>query len=255
MTLPVTGPLRQTYRDTIVTMLDDILASQPAAFDAARDAVARALRDDRLIHVAGSGHSHMVAEEVFYRAGGLAAAQAVLVPDLMLHLGAERSTTLERETGHAARALAAHPVTPGDVMFVVSNSGRNAYPVELAMLAREAGAVTIAVTSLAHAREVTSRHPSGKRLFELTDIVIDTCGSYGDAALYVGQGAARMGPTSTVAGVFVLNAVLAEAVCVLSGEGRKVDIYTSANAEVASATVLSDTATIAARWRARIRGL
>lgn len=258
MTADAKGPLRQTYRDRIVSMLDDILGSQPSGLDAARDAVADALRHDKLIHVAGSGHSHLIAEEVFYRAGGLAAAQAILVPDLMLHLGAERSTRMERETGHAARALEQHPVTSGDVVFVVSNSGRNAYPIELALLAKAAGATTIAITSLAHARQVTSRHASGERLFEVTDLVIDTCGAYGDAALDVGQGAAHMGPTSTLAGVFVLNAVLAEAVGQLSSEGRHVDIYASANVdpgEQGTAKPPPDTAAIAARWRARIPGL
>ena len=242
--------LRYEYRDRIVAITDGILADQSAALDAARDAVAAALRADRLVHVAGSGHSHLIALEVFYRAGGIAAAQAILDEDLMLHKGAERSTLLERESGHAARVLERFKISPGDVVFIASNSGRNAYPIELAMLAKDAGAVTIALTSLTHARGVTSRHVSGKRLFELTDIVLDNGGATGDGSLEIPGLTARMGPTSTMIGVWLVNTVLAEAVAVLTTEGVAVDVYQSANTEqgVGSAEII-------ARWRERISGL
>lgn len=242
--------LRHDYRDRIVGIMDRILAGQGEALDAARDAVAGALRADKLVHVAGSGHSHLVALEVFYRAGGIAAAQAILDEELMLHKGAERSTLLERESGHAARALDRFKVNPGDVVFIVSNSGRNAYPVELAMLAKQAGAVTIALTSLAHAKGVASRHASGKRLFELTDIVLDNGGAVGDGSLDIPGMAARMGPTSTMIGVWLLNTVLAEAVMMLTAEGIAVDVYQSANTDQGAGA-----AEIIARWRGRISGL
>jgi uncharacterized phosphosugar-binding protein len=242
--------LRYQYRDTVTGILDRIIADQSAALDAARDAVAGALRADKLVQVAGSGHSHLLAEEVFYRAGGIAAAQAILDEDLMLHKGAERSTQLERESGQAARVLANYTISPGDVVFVASNSGRNAFPIEMALLAKQAGAVTIAITSLTHARAVTSRHPSGKRLFELTDIVLDNGGAYGDGSLQIAGLPARMGPTSTMIGVWLLNTIIAEAVEVLTAEGVKVDVFQSANAD-------GDTGAAAmfARWRGRIHGL
>ncbi|MCX7299462.1 MAG: SIS domain-containing protein [Rhodobacterales bacterium] len=242
--------LRQTYRNNIVTIIDGIIANQSAALDAARDAVADALRNDGLIHVAGSGHSHLLAEEVFYRAGGIAAAQAILDEDLMLHRGAERSTLIEREPGQAARVLSHYTVTPGDVVIIASNSGRNAYPIELALLAKEAGATTIALTSLTHAQHITSRHPSGKRLFELTDVVLDNGGAYGDGSLAIPGLAAKMGPTSTIIGVYLLNTVMAEAVALLAAEGIAVDIYQSANTDQGDSA-----AAIMARWRPRIPAL
>ena len=245
MTIP-----RQRYRDQVATILDRVLSEQPEAFDAARDAVATALAGDHLVYVAGSGHSHLVAEEAFYRAGGIAAAQAILDPDLMLHLGAERSTLLEREEGRAARALADYPVETGDVVFIASNSGRNAYPIEMALACKARGATTIAITSLRHARAITSRHQSGKLLYEVTDLVLDNGGEYGDAALSVG-GDIRMGPTSTIAGVFILNAILAEAVEQLSRRGVTVDVYQSANMQGAEAAAEE----MIRRWQSRIRGL
>ncbi|EAR51049.1 hypothetical protein OG2516_04104 [Oceanicola granulosus HTCC2516] len=247
----MTAPLRQTYRDRIVAIIDGLLAQEEAAMDAARDAIALALTRGGIIHVAGSGHSHMLAEEVFYRAGGIAAAQAILDDDLMLHRGAERSTRLERETGQAARVLARYRIAPGDVMVVASNSGRNAYPVELAQIAKASGATVIAVTSLAHARLVESRHPSGKRLFEVADIVLDNGGAYGDGALEVPGVAERMGPTSSVVGIWLLNALIAEAAAQATAAGAAIDIYLSANAEA------TDDAAhlIIERWRDRIVGL
>ncbi len=246
-----TTGLRRRYRDQIVGILDDLLDTQADALDAARDAVVAALASDRLIYVAGSGHSHLLAEEAFYRAGGIAAAQAILDPDLMLHLGASRSTLIEREPGRAETVLANYPIGPGDVVFVASNSGRNAYPIELALGAKARGATTIALTSLTHATSTTSRHDSGKRLFEVTDIVIDNGGAYGDAGLPVGDGAVSMGPTSTIIGAFVLNAIFAEAVDRLAAMGIKADVYQSANKQGAEA----EAEAIIDRWQGRIRGL
>jgi uncharacterized phosphosugar-binding protein len=243
--------LRRQYRDRIFDIFDRVLAEQAAGLDAAVAAVARALAADRLVYVAGSGHSHLLAEEVFYRAGGIAAAQAILDPDLMLHLGAERSTLLEREEGRAAKVLAGYPVVPGDVVFIASNSGRNAYPIEMALAAQERGATTIALTSLSHARSTTSRHRSGKLLYEVTDIVIDNGGEYGDAVLPIAGRELRMGPTSTIAGVFILNAILAEAVDELTRRGIAVDVYQSANMQGAEAAAKA----LIERWRPRIRGL
>jgi uncharacterized phosphosugar-binding protein len=243
--------LRHHYRDRIVDILDRILDEQAAAIDAVRDVVADALAGDHLVYVAGSGHSHLLAEEVFYRAGGIAAAQAILDPDLMLHTGAHRSTLLEREEGRAARVLVQYPITDGDVVIVCSNSGRNAYPIELALAAKAHGATTVALTSLRHARSTTSRHYSGKRLFEVTDYVLDNAGEYGDASLPVGDGNVQMGPTSTIAGVFILNAILAEAVAMLHERGVAVDVYQSANVQGGEAAAEA----MLRRWQPRIRGL
>lgn len=247
----MSAPLRHRYRDQLVAILDRILSEQSEALDAAGDAVAAALASDHLVFVAGSGHSHLIAEEVFYRAGGIAAAQAILDPDLMLHTGAYRSTLIEREEGRADKVLADYDVGPGDVVFIASNSGRNAYPIEMALACKARGATTIALTSLRHATATTSRHHTGKLLYQLADIVLDNGGEYGDAALAVGEDGIRMGPTSTMAGVFVLNTVLAEAVDRLLRRGVAVDVYQSANMQGAEASAEE----MIRRWQTRIRGL
>lgn len=242
--------LRQTYRDQIVGIMDHLLATERPAMDAARDLIARALRDDRLIHVAGSGHSHLLALEVFYRAGGIAAVQPLLDEELMLHRGAERSTRLERDPGRAAVVLDRMPVGPGDVLVVASNSGRNAFPVEMALQARAVGASVVALTSRQHTEGVASRHSSGKRLFELADVVLDNGGVPGDAGLRLPDHPARMGPTSTIVGAWLLNSLIAEAVADLAAEGLLVDVWQSANAAEGD-----NSAALIDKWKARIHGL
>jgi uncharacterized phosphosugar-binding protein len=242
---------RNRYRNLIVATLDRILQESGTAIDQTVAVVAKALAANHIISFAGSGHSHLIALEAFYRAGGIAQAQAILEPDLMLHLGAQRSTQAEREPGRAADVLARYDITPGDVLFVASNSGRNAYPVELALEGRRLGATVIAITSLAHAKATRSRHPSGKRLYELADIVLDNAGIYGDAALEIAGHEVSMGPTSTIAGVFLVNAILAEAVETLAAKGIAVDVYESANRQGGEAA----TEDLIRRWQPRIKGL
>lgn len=242
--------LRSTYRDQIVLLMDRLMAEEASELDAARDAIAGALREDKLIHVAGSGHSHLLALEVFYRAGGIAAVQPLLDEDLMLHKGAERSTYLERDPAKASKVIHAASVKPGDVVIVASNSGRNGYPVELAKLAKDAGAVVIALTSRQHTETVESRHPSGKRLFEMADIVLDNGGVPGDAGLAIEGHTAAMGPTSSIIGMWLLNSLLAEAVALLASEGVQIDVWKSANASGSS-----DNTDVLGVWRKRVTGL
>lgn len=243
--------LRVRYRDQLVGIIDDVIRTQSASLDAARDALAETLGNNHLLYVAGSGHSHLLAEEVFYRAGGIAQAQAILDPDLMLHMGAERSTLLEREEGRAERVLSDYPVGEGDIVVIASNSGRNAYPIEMALACKARGATTIALTSLRHAKQTTSRHHSGKLLYQITDLVLDNGGQYGDASLPISGRGVRMGPTSTLVGVFILNTLLAEAVNALARRGVEVDVYQSANMQGAE----HDAEALIAKWRPRIRGL
>ena len=100
-------------------------------------------------------------------------------------------------------------------------------------------------------QSTSSRHRSGKRLFEITDHVLDNAGEYGDAGLDVGRGDLKMGPTSTIAGVFILNALIAEAVETLAARGIEVDVYQSANKQGGEDT----SEAIVARWKSRIRHL
>lgn len=219
------------YLDKAITLLQDIRETQLASIKEAGRLCSVALRNSGLIHVFGTGHSHMLAEEVFVRAGGLIPVNAILVGDLMLHEGGLRSGPLEKVPGLAEVILDREPVRPGDVMIVASNSGLNAVPVEMAELADRRGLRVIAITSLEQSQSASSRAPSGKRLFEVADVVIDTRSPAGDAALPV-PGAAegmRMAATSTVSGAAIMQAVMAETVARLAAEGVEALLLVSSN--------------------------
>jgi uncharacterized phosphosugar-binding protein len=199
--------------------------------DAAR-VVADALATEHKLHVFGTGHSHMLAEELYYRAGGLVRVYPILFDGLMLHSSAELSTVLERLPGLAGAILTEHPIGAGDVLIVASNSGGNATTTEMAIQARASGATVIAVTSVRHATSSAARATGNPRLHELADVVIDNGGQVGDAAVQIAGFDKRVAPTSTVIGAAILNAVVAEAIELLVEDGHAPEVYTSINTAV-----------------------
>lgn len=219
----------ELYFDAIQSQLQQARSTQTAPLLQAAEWLAEALCSDRWLYVFGTGHSHMIAEEVFYRAGGLARAAPVLDHRLMLHHEAIQATYVERESGLASRILASYPVAPGDVLVVASNSGRNAVPVEMALRAKELGLRTIAITNMEQSRAWPSRHDSGKRLFEVCDLVLDNCGVSGDACLELPGLPGKIGPTSSITGLFLINALVVEAIRLALNKGSKLEIYISSN--------------------------
>ena len=192
--------------------------------------IADALADGRQFWAFGTGHSHVIAEELYGRAGGLADVKAVLEPALMLHEGLLKSSLLERLGGLASVLLQTNDIRPGDVVLIASNSGRNAVPVEFAEGARKAGAKVIALTSLAHSTAVSSRAPGGQRLFEVADVVIDNCGVPGDALIEVAGSPERTGSTSTLVGALLVQALTVEVVTLLTERGLTPNVLRSLNA-------------------------
>jgi len=219
------------YLDIVSEMMNRLRDDQWPHIRAAAELVAGALANGRDFHAFGSGHSHMLAEEVFYRAGGLVRVRPILSDKLMLHVDAAESTVLERQPGMADELLTSHPMQRGDVLLVASNSGSNAVASRLAQLARELGVGVIAITSLRHATSAEARPNDLPRLHELADVAIDNGGVVGDAAVDI-EGFDRMvGPTSTVIGAAIVNAMVAEAVELMVRRGTPPDVYKSSNVE------------------------
>lgn len=231
-------------------LLSRIETEQMPSIRAAGELVAAAIGQGGILHTFGSGHSHMIAEEAFFRAGGLAPVNAILDERLVFFKGAAESTHAERESGYAEVVLAREEIQPDDVAIIISNSGRNAVPIEMAMGMRARGLKVIAITNLRQSARSTSRHSSGKRLFELADVVIDNCVREGDAALDVPGSSLRIGPMSTVAGAAIINAVVIEAVAHLQKQGLPIPVFSSANVETASDGAMDS---LLARWQSRIR--
>ncbi|MBM3824031.1 MAG: SIS domain-containing protein [Verrucomicrobia bacterium] len=217
------------FYHAVLAQLEKVRQTQAASLQTTAEWLAQALVADRWLYVFGTGHSHMLAEEVFYRAGGLARAAPILDHRLMLHHEAIQATYVERETGLADRILASYPVAPGDILIVASNSGRNAVPIEMALRGKELGLRTIAVTNMEQSQAWPSRHTSGKRLFEVCDLVLDNCGVSGDACLDFPGLPGRVGPMSSLTGLFLINAMVVEAIRLALLKGTCPEIYISSN--------------------------
>ncbi|CAG7621430.1 sugar isomerase domain-containing protein [Leucobacter soli] len=217
------------YLDRVEEILDDVRRTQWPRIRQAAALVAEAIAGGHEVHAFGTGHSHMLAEELFYRAGGLVRVRPLLFEGLMLHASAPLSTALERLPGLADALVADHGVHAGDVVIVASNSGGNAVTTELVRSVHERGAVVIAVTSIAHATSEAARDSGLPRLHEAADIVIDNGGAVGDAAVDIPGVPRRVGPTSTVAGAAILNAVVVQTAGLLADRGVVPEIYASSN--------------------------
>jgi uncharacterized phosphosugar-binding protein len=232
--------------------LERLSRHQGASIAAAAEAIANALEAEGVLHVFGSGHSHLLAEEAFFRAGGLAAVNPILDPRLMFLEGALASTHAEREPGYAARILEREDVRAVDAAIVASNSGRNAVPIEMALELRARGVKVVAITSLAHAQAVAARHASGRKLYEIADIVVDTGIPAGDAAITLPGSALKMGPLSTVVGAALVHAIVIEAAALLVQRGHEPLVLSSANLDATSQEDLERTVS---RYAGRIRYL
>ena len=192
---------------------------------------AETLKNNHNIYLFGTGHSHMLAEEMFYRAGGLVNIRPILETSLMLHESASKSTEIERLPGYAEIILSHYGVQKGDTIIIISNSGRNSVCVDTALLCKDMGVNVAALTSVTHSKSGESRHASGKRLFEIADIVLDNHGCYGDACVKIDGLGKTVSPTSTVVGAAILNAIEAQCVDILVSQGIEPEVFSSSNVD------------------------
>lgn len=219
------------YLNNLQKILENIITEQMSAIEDCSKVFAEALKNENTIFLFGTGHSHMLAEELFYRAGGLVRLQPVLETSLMLHESAAKSTEIERLEGYAQILFDSYGMKTDDVIVIVSNSGRNGIPIDMALLAKEQGLKVIALTNLNHSVSSPSRHKSGKKLYEIADIVLDNMGCVGDASVYYEEIGRYACPTSTSAGAAILNAVVAGCIETLLEEGITPEVFSSSNVD------------------------
>lgn len=219
------------YLHFVMGILQETLDTQSEAIEQAAQLVSKSCLQDGRFYVFGSGHSHMVAEEIYIRAGGLAYVKAILPPELMLHEMPNKSTYLERLDGYSKAMLDLYKVDEKDTIMIISNSGRNAVPVEMALEAKNKGAKVIAMTSMKHSTQTTSRHHSGKKLYEVADIVLDNGAEKGDAAFIIEGLATPTGPTSDSIGIAIAQALIASTINQLVKQGMQPPVFKSSNVD------------------------
>jgi uncharacterized phosphosugar-binding protein len=161
------------------------------------------------IFVFGTGHSHMLAEEGYCRAGGLMSVQPIFYTALMLHESIPLEAKVERTPGLAIDLLDRSGIRSGEMLFVYSNSGVNQCPVEMAVEAKKRGVTVVSMSSVAFSK-IAPLSGIGKKLWEVSDFAIDNCGVAGDGIIAVPGLDVKSGPTSTVIGAMLWNSLVVE---------------------------------------------
>ncbi|MEU9286361.1 SIS domain-containing protein [Streptomyces sp. NPDC048275] len=225
-------PARQ-FLDAAIDLLQRVRDEDAAAVEAAGTLIADTVAAGGRLFAFGAGHSSLAAQDVVYRAGGLALMNLLTVPGVVGVdvMPATLGSALERVDGLASAVLDSSPLRSGDLLVIVSLSGRNALPVEMAMSARALGVRVIGVTSVAYATETTSRHVSGTYLKDHCDIVLDSKIAVGDAELTLDTIEAPFAPASTVVTTALLQAVMATAAATLADRGIEPPLLRSGNVD------------------------
>jgi uncharacterized phosphosugar-binding protein len=231
-----------TYFDAVEDILRRVRDTNHDGILEAAARITDTVAADGIVHLYGSGHSQLAAMELADRAG-------VLVPmEVIFDPAYGRAEAVE---GYVSTLLRDYELRPSDSLVVISTSGRNPAPIEMAMAGRDRGLSTIAVTARLFSRSFPSRHSSGLRLMDVADIVLDTCSTVGDAAVTIEGLPVAVGPTSTIAAVAILHAVVVEAVGGLLRRGLQPPVYASQNVDGAE----RHNDPLIARYRGRIRTL
>jgi uncharacterized phosphosugar-binding protein len=225
--------LASDFFDAAAALLQQVRDTEQEHIAAAGSLLADTVAEGGRVFAFGAGHSSLPAQDVVYRAGGLAVMNLLPVPGAV---GvdvrpATLGSALERVDGLAAAVLDAGPVRSGDLLFVISLSGRNALPVEMAAYARSLGLKVTGVTSVAYTQHTTSRHASGTFLKDHCDIVLDSRIPVGDAELTAEGVPAPFAPASTVVTSALMQAVVATAVGEMAARGIDPPMLRSGNVD------------------------
>jgi len=222
--------LAQSYINTCLTMLQRLRDEQMDKIQEAARIIAEAIIGGHSFFAFGCTHSNLPVQEVFYRAGGLMLVNPIFPAGLSLDTRPPTMTSqMEQMEGYGRLIFRNVPAKEGDVLVLISTSGRNAVPIEVAMEAKKRGLTVIAITALDYSRSLTSRHSSGKKVYELADLVLDNYSPRGDAALELEGLPQKTGSTSGVVASVMMHAIISQVVENLMAKGFAPPIYMSGN--------------------------
>lgn len=228
------GKHTEQYLKIVTELFVKIETQERESIDRAAQVIAESIMKDQLIHIIGpGGHSNMAAEELFWRAGGLAPINPLFAPAIQLVHGAKHSNIMERTPGYAKSVLDSYGVGENEVILIVNAYGINSMTIDTALEAKRRNMTSIGVTSTSFASNVPpghpSRHPSNKNLYEIADIFVNNYLPLGDAVVEFDGFDQKIGPTSTLVNVFTLNLIVLQVVEKLLNRGYTPPVWMSAN--------------------------
>lgn len=222
-----------SWLSAALTVLEEVRRTQDDAVEQAARIAARSIADQGVVYAFGTGHSRMPVEEIFPRYGSFPGFHPIVELSMTFHNqvvganGQRQAMFIERMQGLAEQILANFRLRPADSMLVFSVSGLNAVPIEMAIGAKSAGLPVIAVTSLAESNAAEPRHPSGTRLADHADVVVDLCSPVGDALCRVDGVDEPIGPVSTLTAVAIVNEIKVRTARLLAADGIVPPVITS----------------------------
>lgn len=219
-----------SYFDNLNDIFTKVMDTQKDALNQGAQLMCDAVLEGNNLFTFGCSHAGLLALELYYRTGGMALINPVRAPGLNLDVDpATMTSQIERLPEYGRVIVDSQPMGEGDVLIVHSVSGRNTVTIDVAIRAKEIGVTVIALVNMATAKHVESRHPSGKNLYEVADLILDNCGCVGDSSLEIPGVPDKVAPTSTAVGAAMLNAMVAQSVALITERGEVAPIFVSAN--------------------------
>ncbi|MGL4106915.1 SIS domain-containing protein [Clostridium sp. LP20] len=214
--------LSEKYYDEILQLLGKIRVKQKENVMRAAELIAESITNGGILQAYGSGHSYGTALEICGRAGGLIPSKQIIEPSGGIY---------ERIEGVGEAFIKMTDLRKEDILIIISNSGRNPLGIEIAKGAKEKGIKVIIVTCYEVSKKLTSRHSSGKMLFDYADVILDNMGVEGDSCLEVPGLPVKIAGTSSIAGAMLLNSAVIEAIEIMVNKGFIPPVFMSANVD------------------------
>ena len=213
------------YFQVMKEIIDKIENTQKDNIMKAAEILADTTEKGGIIYGFGTGHSHLVCDDAFWRAATPANYCALLEPSASGNQEITKSYYVENTYGIGKMIVDYHRITPNDCMIIISNSGNNIAPVDAALRAKEKGIPVIAITAVEYSDYLKTKHKDGVKLKDVADVVLDNCSLIGDAAVDIEGFEMKVGSTSTIPNVYLQNAILTQMVEILVERGFKPDVY------------------------------
>lgn len=245
----------QRYFEVMQEVVENVLNTQEANIMKAAGILTDTTKNNGIIHLFGSGHSSLIAEDVFWRAATLANVQAIFESAVAGINEVTKTSKIEKLEGIGRVILEYNRVQPPDAMICISNSGNNAATLDVALGAKERGVPVIAITNVTYADELTTHHSSCKKLKDVADVVIDNCSLYGDAAIEIPGFSQKVGATSTIPGAFIVSALLVQTCENLVELGIQPDVYYNGHLAYEDPTIKLHNDALVDKYFYRIRNL
>jgi uncharacterized phosphosugar-binding protein len=245
----------QRYFEVMREVVEDVLNTQEANIMKAAEILTDTTKNNGIIHLFGSGHSSLIAEDVFWRAATLANVHAIFESAVAGINEVTKTSKIEKLEGIGRIILEYNRALPPDAIICISNSGNNAATVDVALGAKERVVPVIAITNVTYADQLTTHHSSGRKLKDVADVVIDNCSLYGDAAVEIPGFSQKVGATSTIPVAFIVPALLVQTCENLVELGIQPDVYYNGHLAYEDPAIKLHNDALVDRYFYRIRNL